>query len=252
MVGNQRRRRRKSGAAWIGTRPVAARIAPRADIRSTAMIARHKVVSHQEWLEARAALLASEKAFTHEREALSQARRDLPWEEVTADYCFEGPAGMESLADLFAGRSQLIVYHFMFAPDWDVGCAHCSFWADNFDPIIVHLNQRDVTMVAVSRAAHAKLSAYQRRMGWKFRWLSSGASSFNFDYQVSFHPAELATRRVRYNYTVQDAGPSEREGVSVFCRDETGRIFHTYSSYARGIDMLNYAGPGVAPASGAG
>jgi predicted dithiol-disulfide oxidoreductase (DUF899 family) len=244
------------------------------------MTTRHKVVSHEQWLQARQALLAREKAFTREREALSQARRDLPWEQVSADYRFEGPGGTESLADLFAGRSQLIVYHFMFAPEWDAGCKHCSFWADNFDPIIVHLQQRDTSMVAISRAPYAKLAAYRRRMGWTFKWVSSGENAFNFDYQVSFSPAELAAKRVYYNYAMQDAGPTDREGVSVFCRDESGQVFHTYSSYARGIDILNtayhyldlvpkgrdeqgrnqywvkrhdeYAGAGVAPAGGTG
>jgi predicted dithiol-disulfide oxidoreductase (DUF899 family) len=199
---------------------------------------------------------------------------------VSKDYRFEGLSGTESLADLFAGRSQLIVYHFMFAPDWDAGCKHCSFWADSFDPIVVHLQQRDTTLVAVSRAPYAKLAAYRRRMGWQFRWVSSGQNDFNFDYQVSFSPAELASKRVYYNYATQDAGPTDREGVSVFFRDESGHIFHTYSSYARGIDILNtayhyldlvpkgrdehgrnqhwvkrhdaYAGAGVAPAGGTG
>ena len=205
------------------------------------MSTKHKVVSHEQWLQARQALLLREKEFTREREALSQARRDLPWEKVSADYRFEGPDGSESLAELIGGRSQLIVYHFMFAPDWEAGCKHCSFWADNFDPIIVHLNHRDVSLVAISRAPYARLAAYQRRMGWTFKWVSSGHNAFNFDYQVSFSPAEMANEQVYYNYTTQDAGMTDREGVSVFCRDESGQIFHTYSSFARGIDILNTA-----------
>ena len=205
------------------------------------MTAKHKVVPHAEWIRARQALLAKEKAFTRLREELSQQRRDLPWEAVTKEYLFDGPAGRESLSDLFAGRSQLVIYHFMFAPDWSAGCPHCSFWADNFDGVIPHLNQRDVTMIAVSRAAYAKLAAYQQRLGWSFKWLSSGDTSFNFDYQASFTPAELARKQALYNYVLQDPGRSDREGVSVFVKDDTGQIFHSYSTYARGIDIVNTA-----------
>jgi len=147
------------------------------------MNAKHQVVSHQDWIEARQVLLAKEKQFTRLQEELNQERRDLPWEAVTKEYEFVGPQGRESLSDLFAGRTQLIVYHFMFAPDWNAGCPHCSFWADNFDGIIAHLNQRDVSMVAISRAPYEKLAAYQKRLGWSFKWLSSGETPFNFDYQ---------------------------------------------------------------------
>jgi len=202
------------------------------------MSAKHKVVSHEHWVKARQALLAREKAFTREREALSQARRDLPWEEVGTDYRFEGLDGSESLADLFAGRSQLIVYHFMFAPDWDAGCPHCSRWADNFNGLIVHLNARDVTMIAISRAPYAKLAAYRKRMGWSFKWVSSFGTDFNFDYRVSFTPEELASNAAVYNYATLAPGVAEREGASVFHKNEAG-VFHTYSTYARGIDMLN-------------
>src|SRR5204863_7651419 len=151
----------------------------------------HPVVSHEEWLSARTAFLAKEKEFTRLRDDLSRQRRELPWEKVEKQYIFDGPKGKESLADLFENRSQLIVYHFMFAPTWDAGCPHCSFWADNFNPIIVHLNQRDVTMVAISRAPLPKLEAFKRRMGWSFKWLSSGENSFNYDYNVSFTPDEV-------------------------------------------------------------
>ena len=199
----------------------------------------HKVVAHDAWLEARKQFLAREKDFTRLRDQLSQARRDLPWERVDKRYVFEGPNGQETLPDLFDGRSQLIVYHFMFAPDWEEGCPHCSRWADNFNGIIVHLNQRDVTMVAVSRAAYPKLAAYKKRMGWSFKWVSSSGTDFNFDYHVSFRPDELARKSAVYNFTVQDPGVSEREGVSVFYKDPRGSVFHTYSAYARGIDMLN-------------
>ena len=199
----------------------------------------HKVVAHDAWLEARKQFLAREKDFTRLRDQLSQARRDLPWERVDKRYVFEGPNGQETLPDLFDGRSQLIVYHFMFDPDWEEGCPHCSRWADNFNGIIVHLNQRDVTMVAVSRAAYPKLAAYKKRMGWSFKWVSSSGTDFNFDYHVSFRPDELARKSAVYNFTVQDPGVSEREGVSVFYKDPRGSVFHTYSAYARGIDMLN-------------
>ncbi len=205
------------------------------------MTAKHAVVSHQEWLKARQELLEKEKAFTHLREDLSRARRELPWESVTAEYVFDGPTGRESLADLFAGASQLIVYHFMFAPEASVGCPHCSFWADNFNGIVAHLRQRDVTFVAISRAPYEQLAAYRRRLGWTFKWVSSGGTSFNFDYHVSFSPEDRAQKRAVYNYVQQDPGIGDREGVSVFARDETGRIFHTYSTYARGIDILNTA-----------
>ena len=203
------------------------------------MIENHKVVSHREWIETRRELLKKEKTFTQLRDQLSQSRRDLPWERVEKSYVFEGPNGLESLFDLFGGRSQLIVYHFMFAPDWDAGCPHCSHWADNFDAVIVHLNQRDVSMIAVSRAPYGKIDAYKKRMGWGFKWVSSFASDFNFDYQVSFTPDQLAQKKAFYNFTEQDPGISEREGVSVFYKDRGGDIFHTYSTYARGIDMMN-------------
>jgi predicted dithiol-disulfide oxidoreductase (DUF899 family) len=203
------------------------------------MAGHHKVVSDKEWLEARKALLIKEKEFTRLRDQLSQLRRDLPWEAVTKPYEFEGPNGKETLPELFEGRSQLIVYHFMFGPDWEAGCPHCSRWADNFNGIIVHLNQRDVTLVALSRAPYRKLADYRKRMGWTFKWVSSSKTDFNFDYHVSFTPDELAKKEALYNYTMQNPGSSEREGVSVFFKDAAGAVFHTYSGYARGIDMLN-------------
>jgi predicted dithiol-disulfide oxidoreductase (DUF899 family) len=199
----------------------------------------HRVVSAEEWQAARQELLAEEKEFTRRRDQLSALRRELPWEALTKEYVFEGADGRQTLPQLFAGRSQLIVYHFMFAPEWDAGCPHCSHWADNFNGGIAHLNQRDVTMIAVSRAPYAKLAAYRERMGWSFKWVSSLGSDFNFDYRVSFTAAELEARRAFYNYAWQDPGVAEREGVSVFFRDEQERVFHTYSAYARGIDILN-------------
>jgi predicted dithiol-disulfide oxidoreductase (DUF899 family) len=186
-------------------------------------------------------LLAKEKKSTRLRDQLSQERRQLPWVKVDKDYVFDGPKGKETLSDLFDGRSQLIVYHFMFAPDWDAGCKHCSFWADNFDRIIVHLNHRDVTMVAASRAPYRKLETYKKRMGWNFKWVSSGNTDFNFDYHVSFTPEEEAKKKAFFNYKVQDPGSSDREGASVFYKDPKGNVFHTYSTYARGIDMVNVA-----------
>jgi predicted dithiol-disulfide oxidoreductase (DUF899 family) len=203
------------------------------------MTANHKVVSSDEWIEARKQLLIKEKEFTHLRDQLSEERRAMPWEAIKKAYVFEGPDGRQTLPELFDGRSQLIVYHFMFGPGWEAGCPHCSHWADNFNDIIVHLNQRDVTMIAVSRAPYSNLAAYRKRMGWTFKWFSSGDTDFNFDYHVSFTPEELAKKEAFYNYAVQDPGISEREGVSVFCKDVTGSVFHTYSTYARGIDMLN-------------
>ena len=201
----------------------------------------HKVVSSDEWIEARKRLLAKEKEFTRLRDQISQQRRDLPWEAVDKKYVFEGPDGKQTLPELFDGRSQLVVYHFMFGPGWEAGCPNCSFWADNFDAMMVHLNQRDVTMLAVSRAPYSELAAYKNRMGWCFKWVSSSGTDFNFDYHVSFTPEEMAKNAVFYNNATQEPGASEREGVSVFYKDAAGRVFHTYSAYARGIDILNAA-----------
>ena len=201
----------------------------------------HRVVPHAEWLKASTEFLAREKEFTRLRDELNAQRRALPWEEVTKPYLFEGADGKHTLADLFEGRSQLIVYHFMFGPDWDAGCAHCSFWADNFNEIVVHLNQRDVTMLAVSRAPLEKIEAYKKRMGWTFKWLSSGSTDFNFDFQASFRPEDIQAGKVFYNFAMQPPHSSEREGASVFYKDSSGKIFHTYSTYARGIDLMNTA-----------
>lgn len=201
----------------------------------------HSVVSHQEWLTARTAHLAREREFTRLRDELSRQRRELPWEKVEKQYTFEGPNGTETLAGLFENRSQLIVYHFMFAPSSEAGCPHCSFWADNFNDVIVHMNHRDVTMVAISRAPLAKLAAFKKRMGWSFKWLSSGGTSFNYDYNVSFTPEDLKRGTDFYNYRNGNAGHEDREGVSVFYKDDSDTIFHTYSAYARGIDLLNTA-----------
>jgi predicted dithiol-disulfide oxidoreductase (DUF899 family) len=201
----------------------------------------HRIVSKDEWLAARSALLKKEKEFTVLRDKLGQQQRDMPWVSVDKEYLFVGPNGKQTLSDLFDGRTQLIVYHFMYDPNWDAGCPSCSFWADNFNGIVVHLNQRDVTMIAVSRAPYSKIEEYKKRMGWNFKWVSSYDNDFNFDYHVSFTPLELSEKKAFYNYNLQDTHSPEREGVSVFYKDTAGRVFHTYSAYARGIDVLNVA-----------
>ena len=197
-----------------------------------------KIVSQNEWLAARRALLAKEKEFTRARDRLSQERRALPWVKVDKTYAFDGPNGKETLSDLFSGRSQLIVYHFMFGPDWTEGCPSCSFWADNYNGAVVHLNHRDVSMAAVSRAPLEKLEAYKKRMGWSFRWVSSLNTDFNWDYHVSFRPDQ---KDAVYNYRPRKPEAAEAPGVSVFIKGDDGQIFHTYSCYARGLDTLNGA-----------
>jgi predicted dithiol-disulfide oxidoreductase (DUF899 family) len=200
----------------------------------------HQIVSHDEWITARKSFLEKEKEFTRLRDVLSRERRELPWERVDKDYVFDGENGPESLADLFGQRSQLIVYHFMYDPNGDIGCPSCSFWADNFNGIIPHLNQRDVSMVAISRAPLQKLQTQARSLGWTFKWLSSLRNDFNFDYNVSFSPASFARGQAYYNYATQTPTRSDLPGVSAFYRDN-GQIFHTYSAFSRGIDMLNTA-----------
>jgi predicted dithiol-disulfide oxidoreductase (DUF899 family) len=204
-------------------------------------MANHQIVSREEWLVARKELLAKEKELTRLRDQLSQQRRALPWVKVEKEYVFDGPNGKETLAELFAGRSQLLVYHFMFNPSWEEGCKSCSFWADNYNNIIVHLNHRDVTMVTISKAPLSKLEAYKQRMGWSFKWVSSFGNDFNRDYHVSFTPEEEKQGQVYYNYQTSAYFSSEGPGISVFCKDDQGNIFHTYSCYARGLDMMNSA-----------
>lgn len=197
-----------------------------------------RIVSREEWLEARRAHLAREKEFTRMRDEMSRERRELPWTRVEKEYAFEGPAGREALGDLFEGRSQLLVYHFMLGPGWAEGCPSCSFLADHFDGMTVHLKARDVTFVVVSRAPFAQVQAFQRRMGWKFKWVSAAGSDFNFDYGVSFTPEQMASGKLRYNYTEQSFPSEEAPGASVFYRSLDGDVFHTYSTYSRGLDML--------------
>jgi len=202
---------------------------------------KHSVVSREEWIEARKALLAREKDFTHARDRLSEERRALPWVKVEKPYMFESAAGTKTLAGLFKGRPQLVVQHFMFAPEWHEGCKSCSFWADGFERMIPHLAARDTTLVAVSRAPVAKLEAFKTRMGWTFDWVSSAPSDFNFDYAVSFTPDQVKSGANIYNFGTSGFGVEEAPGISVFCRDEEGDIFHTYSCFARGLDMMNAA-----------
>jgi len=198
----------------------------------------HKIVSHDAWIAARKAHLAAEKAFTRSRDALSRQRRELPWEKVDKSYMFEGPNGTETLADLFGKHSQLIVYHFMLGPDWDEGCPSCSLLADHFDGAVVHLAQRDVSFVVVSRAPFDQIEKFKRRMGWRFKWVSSFGNDFNFDFHVSATPEEKATGKADYNYEVTEFPSDERPGASVFCKNAAGDIFHTYSCYGRGLDIL--------------
>jgi predicted dithiol-disulfide oxidoreductase (DUF899 family)/predicted transcriptional regulator YdeE len=205
---------------------------------TTTKIEHPKIVSQEEWLEARKQLLIKEKKFTHERDALSAERRELPRVRVEKEYFFDAPGGKESLADLFDGRSQLIVYHFMFGPGWEEGCKSCSFLSDHLDGAVAHLNARDVTLVVISRAPLPQIEAFKKRMGWGFRWVSSYDSDFNYDYHVSFTKDEMAKGKVYYNYELQEFGSEEAPGASVFYKDATGEIFHTYSAYARGLDIL--------------
>ena len=199
------------------------------------------VVSQQEWIKAREELLVKEKELTHLRDQVSEQRRQLPLVKVEKAYTFEGPHGEETLSNLFDGQSQLIIYHFMYGADWDEGCPSCSFWADNFDGIDIHLKHRDITFLAISRADYKALEAYKRRMGWTFKWVSSLNSDFNYDYQVSFTPEQKDNNKTIYNYREQPYFIDELPGVSVFFKDDHGDIFHTYSTYSRGLDMLNGA-----------
>lgn len=201
----------------------------------------HQVVSGEQWLAKRKALLDKEKAFTKLRDELSAERRALPWVKVDKNYVFDSDKGKVSLADLFDGKSQLIVYHFMFHPDWDAGCKSCSFWADTYDPTVVHLNHRDVNLVAISRAPLKRLGAYKRRMGWTFRWVSSANNDFNYDFGVSFTPDDLKRNGNNYNFGTRRFTMEEAPGLSVFYKDVDGTVYRTYACYARGLDMLNSA-----------
>ena len=196
------------------------------------------IVTREEWRQARKAHLAKEKEFTQLRDRLSAERRALPWVRVDKPYVFEGPSGKATLADLFGGRRQLIVYHFMFGPGWEEGCPSCSFLSDHIDGAVVHLAHRDVTLLAVSRAPLRQIEAFKKRMGWRFTWVSSYGTDFNVDYHVSFPKDEMAKGAVYYNFEPREFPSEEAPGISVFYADEHGEVFHTYSSYARGLDLL--------------
>ena len=200
-------------------------------------MANHAVVSSDQWLDARQELLKKEKEFSRLRDELTRQRRDLPWEKLEKEYMFDGPDGKKTLADLFGDCSQLITYHFMFDPDWTEGCKICSMLGDHYNPLIIHLKHRDVTLVTVSRDPLATLNAYKERMGWSFQWVSSLNSDFNWDYHVSFKPEELAAGTAYYNYQAGAKFPvTEGPGISSFYKDENGDIYHTYSSFGRGLE----------------
>lgn len=203
---------------------------------STRTVDNPKIVSRQEWLGARKKLLAREKRLTHERDAIAAERRQLPWVKVEKNYVFDTPSGKQTLADLFDGKSQLIVYHFMFGPDWQEGCPSCSFIMDHTDGALAHLAQRDVSFAAISRAPISKIEAFKKRLGWKFNWVSSNGSDFNYDYHVSFTPEQKAQGKVEYNFDLMEFPSAEAPGISVFYKDKNGTIFHTYSAYARGTE----------------
>jgi predicted dithiol-disulfide oxidoreductase (DUF899 family) len=211
---------------------------------STSNVENPKIVSRDEWLAARKKLLAKEKQLTHQRDALAAERRELPWVKVDKNYVFDGPEGKVTLADLFDGKSQLIIYHFMFGPDWQEGCPSCSLNMDHTDGALVHLAQRDVSFAAISRAPYPKIAGFKKRMGWRFNWVSSFGSEFNYDYRASFTPEEMARGKVEYNFELGEFPSAEAPGISVFYKDKNGEIFHTYSAYARGsettINTYNY------------
>ena len=199
---------------------------------------KHKIVSQEEWLAARKALLKKEKDAVRVRDQLSEARRELPWVKVDRIYLFDGPNGKVSLADLFAGRRQLVVYHFMFGPDWKEGCPSCSFVSDHLGGALPHLAARDVSLAVISRAPFNKLAAFKQRMDWKFNWVSSFGSTFNGDYHVSFTPEEIATGKIDYNFSTSPYLFEELPGISVFIKGKDGSIYRTYSAYSRGLDVL--------------
>lgn len=202
-------------------------------------IENRKVVPQKEWIAARKKLLVKEKKFSKLRDELNLQRRKLPWVKIEKEYVFDGPNGKVAFGDLFGGKSQLVTYHFMFGPGWGDGCEHCSFWADHFDSVNAHIGQRDTAFAVVSRAPWKEIKPFKKRMGWQFNWVSSFGSDFNFDFNVSFTPEQRKTGNAIYNYAPLDMDIDEREGVSAFYREKNGDIYHTYSSYERGIDLMN-------------
>lgn len=200
--------------------------------------ATHPVVSGTHWTELRKKLLAREKELTRLRDQVAAERRALPWRSVTRDYAFETPQGRRTLSQLFGPRRQLLVQHFMFGPGWEQGCPSCSFMADHADGMTTHLAHRDITFVAISRAPLPEIVRFRDRMGWKFDWVSSHGSDFNYDFGVSFTPEQLATGEVTYNYTRGYFPAEEAPGLSVFCKDEAGHVFHTYSTFGRGVEVM--------------
>jgi predicted dithiol-disulfide oxidoreductase (DUF899 family) len=207
-----------------------------------------KIVSHADWIAARAEFLAREKELTHLRDKLARERRELPWEKVETPYTFDGPNGRVSFGDLFKGKSQLLVYHFMFAPEWEAGCPSCSLVADGFAGSVPHFESRDASFAAISRAPIAKLESFKKRMGWKFDWVSSFGNGFNADYGVTFTPEEIASKKKIYNYETMTHPSVEAPGLSAFAKNTKGEIFHTYSAFGRGVEpamsiyaLLDYA-----------
>jgi predicted dithiol-disulfide oxidoreductase (DUF899 family) len=200
---------------------------------------KHQIVSDEEWIDARCALLAKEKELTRQHDELARQRRELPWVRVEKNYVFDTPNGKAALADLFGNQSQLLIYHFMFGPEWKEGCPSCSFVSDHLNGAVPHLAARDVTLIMVSRAPLAKIEAFKKRMGWQFPWVSSFGSDFNYDYHVSFTPQQRKDGKVDYNYKMQQFPSEEAPGASVFCKDSaSGEVFHTYSTYGRGLDAF--------------
>jgi len=202
---------------------------------------KHRVVTREEWLAARKAHLLKEKELTRLRDKLSAERRALPWVKVEKEYVFDMTEGKRTLGDLFEGRSQLIVHHFMFGPGWEAGCVGCSFTADHMEGALAHLEHHDVSVVRVSRAPLAEIEAYRQRMGWRVKWVSSNGNDFNYDYHVSFTPEDVAKGKVYYNYDVREFQSEELSGLSVFYKDAKGDVFHTYSTYGRGDELVDSA-----------